>query len=113
MTIDWEFFTLPLIISALIPLLSAPMGCVLIWRRMTFFGDTLAHSALFGLALGLLLDISLELTVIVACLVLAVILVRGTDARGLFELGARFHQRGVADLIDQGGLHAGIQSLLS
>jgi zinc transport system permease protein len=42
---------------------------------MAYFGDTLAHSALFGIALGLLLDINMQLAVVVACCALALLLV--------------------------------------
>lgn len=42
---------------------------------MAYFGDTLAHASLMGLALGFLLDINLYLALVVCCLTLAVILV--------------------------------------
>ncbi|MGU0159935.1 metal ABC transporter permease, partial [Escherichia coli] len=31
---------------------------VLVWRRMSYFGDTLAHASLLGVAFGLLLDVN-------------------------------------------------------
>lgn len=31
---------------------AGPLGCFVVWRRMAYFGDTLAHSALLGVALG-------------------------------------------------------------
>jgi zinc transport system permease protein len=42
---------------------------------MAYFGDTLAHASLMGLALGFLLDINLYLALTICCLALAVILV--------------------------------------
>jgi zinc transport system permease protein len=30
------------------------LGCFVVWRRMAYFGDSLAHSALLGIALGVL-----------------------------------------------------------
>ncbi len=36
---------------------SGPLGCFVVWGRMAYFGDTLAHSALLGVALGLLINI--------------------------------------------------------
>ena len=36
---------------------AGPIGCVLLWKRMAYFGDALAHSALLGLALGILLGL--------------------------------------------------------
>ena len=34
---------------------AGPLGCFVVWRRMAYFGDTLAHSALLGVAFGFLL----------------------------------------------------------
>ncbi len=42
---------------------------------MAYFGDTLSHAALLGVAVGFLLDVSPTLTVTVGCLALAVVLV--------------------------------------
>ena len=36
---------------------AGPMGCFIVWRRMAYFGDTMAHSALLGVALGFLLAV--------------------------------------------------------
>lgn len=54
---------------------AGPLGSFAVWRRMAYFGDTLAHSALLGVVFGLLLDINLSLAVTLGCLILAVILV--------------------------------------
>lgn len=59
----------------MLALVCGPLGCFIVWRRMAYFGDTLAHSALLGIALGLLLDLNLQATVIGACCVLALLLV--------------------------------------
>ena len=42
---------------------------------MAYFGDTLSHSALFGVAIGLLLDVQPALAVVVSSLLLALLLV--------------------------------------
>ena len=44
-------------------------------RRMAYFGDTLSHSALLGVSLGLMLDININLAVIASSLMIAAILV--------------------------------------
>ena len=62
-----------------VAILAAPLGCFVVWRRMAYFGDTLSHSALLGVSLGLLLDVNLNLAVIVCSLVLAYILVTFQD----------------------------------
>jgi len=54
---------------------AGPLGAFVVWRRMAYFGDTLAHSALLGVSLGLLFEINLNLAVIVLCVGLALVLV--------------------------------------
>ena len=34
---------------------AGPLGSFVVWRRMSYFGDTLAHASLLGVAFGLLL----------------------------------------------------------
>ncbi len=64
-----DFFLRALLAGGLLALLTGPLGCVLVWRRMAFFGDALAHAALLGVALGLLL----ELPILPAVLILGVL----------------------------------------
>lgn len=40
------------IAGSLLALLSAPLGCLVLWRRMAFFADALAHGTLLGVALA-------------------------------------------------------------
>src|SRR5699024_8611084 len=70
-----DFLFYALLAGLLLALVAGPLGAFVVWRRMAYFGDTLAHSALFGVALGLLLDINIALAVIVGCLLLAFVLV--------------------------------------
>lgn len=55
--------------------ISGPLGCFVVWRRMAYFGDTLAHSALMGIALGLLLDINMNIAITAVCIFIAIALV--------------------------------------
>lgn len=50
-----DFFTRALVAGVGIAIAAAPLGCFVVWRRMAYFGDTMAHSALLGIALALLL----------------------------------------------------------
>jgi len=52
-----------------------PLGTFIVWRRMAYFGDTLAHSALLGVALGLLIGIDPTIGIVTVCIVLALLLV--------------------------------------
>lgn len=70
-----DFFWRALLGGLGIALLAGPLGCFVVWRRMAYFGDTLAHSALLGVALGFLLHTNLNLTVAVTCVLLALVLV--------------------------------------
>lgn len=53
-------------------LLTAPMGCFMVWRKMSFFAATLAHSALLGAVLGLLTGIGVLTGVIGLTVLLAI-----------------------------------------
>ncbi|GLQ07888.1 metal ABC transporter permease [Sneathiella chinensis] len=57
-----------------IALIAGPLGCFVVWRRMAYFGDSLAHSALLGIALGLLTGISSNLGTVLVCSGFALIL---------------------------------------
>jgi zinc transport system permease protein len=57
-----------------VALTAGPLGAFVVWRRMAYFGEALANSALLGLVLGLLLDISLLLGVVAFCCLLALLL---------------------------------------
>ncbi len=57
-----------------VALIAGPLGCFAVWRRMAYFGDSLAHSALLGVALGLISGLGVTLGVIAVCAVFAVTL---------------------------------------
>lgn len=58
-----------------VALVAGPLGAFAVWRRMAYFGDTLAHSALLGVTFGLLLDININIAVATGALLLALLLV--------------------------------------
>ncbi|EDN71976.1 high-affinity zinc uptake system membrane protein [Beggiatoa sp. SS] len=71
-----------------VAVIAGPLGCFIVWRRMAYFGDTLAHSALLGIALGFLLNLKLTvhlelltlssllmLSTLIVCLAIALLLV--------------------------------------
>ena len=70
-----DFILRALIAGICIALVAGPLGSFVVWRRMSYFGDTLAHSSLLGIAVGILMDINLQLAVIVSSLVFALVLV--------------------------------------
>ena len=58
-----DFFIRALIAGIGIALVAGPLGCFVIWRRLSFFGDTLSHSALLGVTLAFSFDINIALSV--------------------------------------------------
>jgi zinc transport system permease protein len=58
-----DFFTRALIAGVGVALTAGPLGCFVVWRRMAYFGDTMAHSALLGVALSLFFEVNLLLSV--------------------------------------------------
>ena len=52
--------------------LTGPLGTFVVWRRMSYFGDTLSHAALLGVVFGFLLNINLFYAIILVTLILAI-----------------------------------------
>jgi len=69
-----DFFSRAIIAGIGLALVTGPLGCFIVWRRMAYFGDTMAHSALLGVALSFLLDINLTLGVFVVAATVSVAL---------------------------------------
>ncbi|MGC6475666.1 MAG: metal ABC transporter permease [Parvibaculales bacterium] len=61
--------------ALLICLMAAPLGCLIFWRRMAYFGDALSHSALLGVGLGFLFGGHVFMGGAIVCAIFAVLLV--------------------------------------
>ncbi|QHM71351.1 zinc ABC transporter permease subunit ZnuB [Mixta intestinalis] len=61
--------------GVMLALAAGPLGSFVVWRRMSYFGDTLAHASLLGVAFGLLLNVNPFYAVIAVTLLLALGLV--------------------------------------
>ena len=70
-----DFFVRALLASATVALAAGPMGCFIVWRRMAYFGDTMAHSALLGVGLGFLIGVDPTWGVLAVSLGVALLLV--------------------------------------
>ena len=53
-----DFFWRAMLAGIGVALVAGPLGCFVVWRKMAYFGDTMAHSALLGVALGLLFGVA-------------------------------------------------------
>ena len=69
-----DFFARALAGGIGVALATGPLGCFMVWRRMAYFGDSIAHSALLGVLLGVVLGIDLNGGIILMCVALALLL---------------------------------------
>jgi zinc transport system permease protein len=69
-----DFFVRALLAGIGLALTTGPLGCFIVWRRMAYFGDTMAHSALLGVALAFLFDINLIAGVFMVAAMVSIIL---------------------------------------
>jgi len=67
---------------------AGPIGCFVLWRRMAYLGESIAHLGLTGVAAGILLGISPLLGVTLLAILAALIMARASEgARGLIPSG--------------------------
>lgn len=79
---DWLPIIAPAwIAGSLLALFSAPLGCLVLWRRMAFFADTLAHGALLGVALATWLSLPADMGVALVSILVVAVLVAIEDTR--------------------------------
>jgi len=69
------FFLRALAAGIGLAIVAAPLGAVLIWNRMAYFGETIAQASLVGVALGLMLSIDVTASVVVTTLAVAGLLI--------------------------------------
>lgn len=78
-----DFFVRALVAGIGVALMAGQLGCFIIWRKMAYFGDTMAHSALLGVALSLLFTVNLTLSVFVVATIVSVMLIMLERRRAL------------------------------
>ena len=89
-----DFIVRAIIAGIGIALVTGPLGCFVVWRRLSFFGDTVAHSALLGVLISITLDINVSLTIFVVASLVAILLLgleRTTNLAGDSLLGLISH----------------------
>ena len=87
-----------------VALAAAPLGCFVVWRRMAYFGDAVAHASILGVALALGLGVSVTAGALVAALAMA-LTVAGLSGRGLGQdtlLGVLAHSSLAVGLVAVG-----------
>lgn len=70
-----DFLVRALLAGIGIAIMAGPIGCFIVWRRMAYFGDTMAHSSLLGVALGIVMGANLTMSVIFTAMLVALLLV--------------------------------------
>lgn len=79
-----------------------PLGSLVVWRRMAYFGDTIAHASLLGVALSLITGfLPLGLSMFLVALGVALLLARGGR-------DGRFHHDTLLGILAHGTLALGI-----
>ena len=71
-----DFFIRALVAGIGVAFLTGPLGCFVIWRRLSYFGDTLAHSALLGVTLAYSFELNIALSVFIISSLIALILIQ-------------------------------------
>lgn len=69
-----ELFIPVLLAGFAIAIVSGPLGSLMVWQRMAYFGDTLSHSALLGVAFGFFIGINSTLATMGTCIIIALVL---------------------------------------
>jgi len=69
-----DFFVRALVAGIGIALVAGPLGCFVVWRRLSYFGDTLAHSAVLGVSLAIFLEINIIATVFLIAILISLLL---------------------------------------
>ncbi len=65
-----DFFVRALLAGIGLALVTGPTGCFVVWRRLAYFGETIAHSALLGVACAIILELHLTIGIFAtACMV--------------------------------------------
>lgn len=78
-----DFFVRAVIAGLGVAFVAGPLGCFIVWRRLAYFGDTLSHAALLGVALAFLLEINITLAVFAVCTVISLLLLALQKRGGL------------------------------
>ncbi len=71
-----DFFIRALFAGIGVALVTGPLGCFVVWRRLSYFGDTLSHSALLGVTIAYTFQFNLAFSVFIISALIALILIQ-------------------------------------
>lgn len=69
-----DFLLRALVAGLGVAIVAGPLGCFIVWRRMAYFGSTLSHAALLGIALGFLLGINVYIGIFAVSVAVSLLL---------------------------------------
>lgn len=69
-----NFILLPYLAAIFTAFLSAPLGSLMSWQRLTYFGEAIAHCSLLGVAIGLYFDLPIYLGIWLISFLLVILL---------------------------------------
>lgn len=70
-----DFLVRAMLAGVGVAIVAGPIGCFIVWRRMAYFGETIAHSAPLGVAIAILTDVHLLFGVLfIACAVVIIMI---------------------------------------
>ena len=71
-----DFFIRALVAGIGVAIVTGPLGCFVVWRRLSYFGDTLAHSALLGVTIAYSFQFNIAISVFLISTLIALILIK-------------------------------------
>ena len=71
-----DFFIRALVAGIGVAIVTGPLGCFVVWRRLSYFGDTLAHSALLGVTIAYSFHFNIAISVFLISSLIALILIK-------------------------------------
>jgi zinc transport system permease protein len=74
MTMLDDFVVRAILAGLGIVIAAAPLGCMVVWRRMAYFSDATAHASILGVALALSFSVSVFAGVLIVSLLMAVLI---------------------------------------
>ena len=100
---EFDVITLRALIAAVVLAATlGPLGALVVWRRMAYFGDAIAHAAVLGVALSLITGfLPMTFSMFVIAITVALVLARSTR-------DGRFHSDTMLGLLAHGALALGV-----
>ncbi|MDA9743822.1 metal ABC transporter permease [Candidatus Pelagibacter sp.] len=71
-----DFFIRAIVAGIGVAIVTGPLGCFVVWRRLSYFGDTLAHSALLGVTMAYSFQFNIAISVFLISSLIALILIK-------------------------------------